>query len=103
MKAKNRPEKRCTFIYTEYWTCDRIAFVSHEKIIYAVVAGNLQPTHNRYYNYYTVVNAGPHSAYVFPFDSLDKHMASLIIKKISISNQNFRRFVFDGYVVYQPV
>ncbi len=103
MKAKNRPEKRCTFIYTEYWTCDRIAFVSHEKIIYAVVAGNLQPTHNRYYNYYTVVNADPHSAYVFPFDSLDKHMASLIIKKISISNQNFRRFVFDGYVVYQPV
>jgi hypothetical protein len=92
-----------THIYTEYWTCDRIAFDSHEKIICAVVAGNLQPTHNRYYNYYTVVNADPHSAYVFPFDSLDKHMASLILKKISISNQNFRRFVFDGYVVYQPV
>jgi hypothetical protein len=92
-----------THIYTEYWTCDRIAFVSQEKIICAVVADNLQLTHNRYYKYYTIVQADPHSAYVFPIDSFDEHMASIIIKNINIVSQNFRRFVFDGYVVYQPV
>jgi hypothetical protein len=91
-----------THIYTDYWSCDRIAFVSQEKIICAVIDNNLQPSHNRYFQYYTIVKADSHSAYVYPLDLLNKDRTSIIIKKSNILNENYRRYEFDGYVVYQP-
>jgi hypothetical protein len=92
-----------THIFSDYWSCDRIAFVSQEKITCAVIDNNLQPTHNRSNQYYTIVNADPHSAYVYPLDLLNKDRTSIIIKKSNILSENYRRFEFDGYVVYQPV
>ena len=88
-----------THIYTDYWSCDRIAFISQEKIICAVLDDNLQPTHNRDYSYYTIVKADPHSAYVFP---LALPQTAPIVRKANLSSRNFQRFVFNGYVVYQP-
>ncbi len=91
-----------THIYSDYWSCDRISFVSQEKIICAVIDNNLQPTHNRFNQYYTIVNADPHSAYVYPLDLLNKDRTSIIIKKSNILSENYRCFEFDSYVVYQP-
>ena len=91
-----------THIYTDYWSCDRIAFVSQEKIICAVLDNNLQPTHNRYSQYYTIVKANSYSAYVYPLDLLNKDKTSIMIEKSNILNENYRRYEFDGYVVYQP-
>ncbi len=89
-------------IYTDYWSCDRIAFISQEKIICAVIDNNLRPSHNRYFQYYTTVKADSHSAYVYPLDLLNKDMTSIIIIKSNILSENYRRYEFDGYVVYQP-
>jgi hypothetical protein len=91
-----------TRIFTDYWSCDRIAFVSQEKIICAVLDNNLQPSHNRYPQYYTIVRADSNSAYVYPLDLLNKDKTSIIIKKSNILNRHYRRYEFDGYVVYQP-
>ena len=88
-----------THIYTDYWTCDRLALVSQEKIICGVLDDNLQPTHNRYAPYYPLVKADPHTAYVFTFDLFQK---TSLVQKAHLSSSDFRRFVFDGYVVYQP-
>jgi hypothetical protein len=87
-------------IYTDYWTCDRIAFVSQEKIICGVLDNDLQPSHNRYASYYTLVKADPRAAYVFTYDLFSN---TKLVQKAHLSRSAFQRFVFDGYVVYQPL
>jgi hypothetical protein len=88
-----------THIYTDYWTCYRIVFMSQEKIICSVTDRTLIPNYNRYYPYHTVVKADPHSAYVFNYD-IFQNVATM--QKADLSGHGFRRFVFDGYIVYQP-
>jgi hypothetical protein len=88
-----------TRIYTDYWTCYRIVFVSQEKIICGVTDGTLMPHLNRYYHYYAVVKADPHAAYVFSYD-IFQNMSTK--QKAKLSGHGFRRFVFDDYIVYQP-
>ena len=84
-------------IYTEYWTCDRIAFISREQIICGVVNSSLQPSHNRDTRYYTLVSADPHSAYVFPNVG-----TQFTAPQTSTRTITWKKFVLDGYVVYVP-
>ena len=53
-------------IYTEYWTCNNLAFASDEHVICGVIDANLQPTHNRAPRYYDIVRADPRTSYVCP-------------------------------------
>ena len=87
-----------THIYTDYWTCDRIAFVSQEKIICGVIDGNLQPSHNRDSRYYDSVSADPHSAYVFAADG----QIQAVLEKVTQPGAHYRRYDFEGYIIYQP-
>jgi 4-amino-4-deoxy-L-arabinose transferase-like glycosyltransferase len=88
-----------THIYSEYWTCDRIIFLSNEHIICGVVTNHIEPGYNRYQPYYTVVTKDPHAFYVFPLGSSPAfHFARIIAFK----HQHFQRFIFDGYIVYKP-
>ena len=88
-----------THIYSDFWTCNRITFVSQEKIICGVTDSDLSPTHNYYAPYYTAVHADPHSAYVFPYDIFQK---ASVLHEVERSGHGFRRFVFAGYIIYQP-
>jgi len=88
-----------THIYTDYWTCDSIAFMSNERIICGVVDGNLQPSHNRDAQYYPIVSSDLRSAYVFPLGSSQL----LAAQKKAEGKQHYQRFNFDGYVIYIPV
>jgi hypothetical protein len=88
-----------THIYSDFWTCNRITFVSQEKIICGVTDSDLSPTHNYYAPYYTTVHADPHSAYVFPYDIFQK---ASVLHEAERSGHGFRRFVFAGYSIYQP-
>ena len=86
-------------IYTDYWSCDNIAFISNERIICAVVNGGLHASHNRDPRYYTIVSHDPRAAYVFPIHS----QLAAVTLKVKQHPENFRRYIFDGYIVYQPV
>jgi len=90
-----------THIYSDYWTCDSLIFESNEKIICDVVDANLHTDliHNRYRPYVPVVKGDPHAAYVFPIGITQ---AANMARKASLPGANYQRFVFDGYVVYQP-
>ncbi|GAC1383467.1 MAG: hypothetical protein NVSMB33_11450 [Ktedonobacteraceae bacterium] len=88
-----------TRIYTDYWTCYSLVFVSQEKIICSVTDRTLLPSHNRYSPYYIVVKTDPHAAYVFNYD-IFRDVATM--RKADPSGHGFRRFVFDGYIIYQP-
>lgn len=87
-----------THIYTDYWTCDKIAFMSQEQIICGVIDGNLQPSHNRDTRYYDSVSADPHAAYVYTPDGL----MPTLTKKISGGKTTYKHYEFDGYIIYQP-
>jgi hypothetical protein len=90
-----------THIYTDYWTCDRIAFISNERIICGVLDPDLIGTHNnRYMPYLAIVEADPHSAYVFRVNS---PQAATMAQQAATPGMHYHRFLFDGYIVYQPV
>ncbi len=98
-----------THIYTEYWTCNNLAFASNEHVICAVIDAHLQPTHNRAPRYYDIVRSDPRAAYMCPihienvttpsYDCLPalEHMVA------QAGPSTYRRYVFGNYVVYQPV
>jgi len=91
---------RVTHIYSEYWTCDNIIFQSDERIICAVVTNHIEPGFNRYKPYYTIVTKDPHASFVFPLGSSPAFHFPRIM---AFYHQHFRRYIFDGYVVYQPM
>jgi hypothetical protein len=93
---------KATHIYTDYWTCNSIAFASREQIICSVVDSQLhmQPHLNRYSPYSKIVEADPNSAYVFPIEA---GQVPAIVERAAHSPGQFKRFVFGDYVVYQPV
>lgn len=86
-----------TKIYTDYWTCDRIAFQSNERIICAVLNERLQPGQNRYFPYYRSVQKSSNAAFVFP-------MASTQAKALAKAQvvQGYKKLSIADYVVYQP-
>jgi hypothetical protein len=61
---------------------------------------NLQSSHNRDPRYYTIVSADARAAYVFPVGSAQLAAAQ---GKMVHSRQNYRRFTFDNYTIFQPV
>jgi len=91
-----------THIYSDYWTCDSLIFQSKEQIICVVVDGVLQPNlpHNRYKPYMLVVESDQHAAYAFP---IGLPQAANMARKAALPGAHYRRFIFDGYVVYQPL
>ncbi len=93
---------KATHIYTDYWTCDSIAFLSREQIICASVDSQLrlQPRYNRYAPYVPIVKADPNSAYVFP---IGDGQVQAIARQAALSPGRYRQYVFGDYVVYQPV
>jgi len=93
---------KATHIYTDYWTCDSIAFLSKEQIICATVDGQLkvQPRYSRYAPYVQIVEADRNSAYVFPIHAGE---VPAIVKQAALSPGRYRQYVFGDYVVYQPV
>ncbi|GAC1435437.1 MAG: hypothetical protein NVS4B1_16250 [Ktedonobacteraceae bacterium] len=88
-----------THIYTDYWTCDRLAFQSNERIICGVLDTHLHPAVNRDPRYYAIVSADPHAFYIFPDDV---PQAASIRQKFTHCGKACRPVAFSGYVVYQP-
>ncbi|HCI82387.1 MAG TPA: hypothetical protein DHW02_22160 [Ktedonobacter sp.] len=85
--------------YTDYWSCDKLAFESDERVTCAVLEPDLQVfmPHNRVPGYYDAVHHDSNAAYAFP---LGNPQVPLLDKKLS--KQHYTRTVVDGYVVWEP-
>ena len=88
-----------TALYTDYWTCDRMAFLSHEHIICATLNPELQPDLDRYAPYRERVAATPDPAYLFPDDSSQAHSFQAVYDRAPAA---FQRVALDGYTLYLP-
>ena len=93
---------KATHIYTDYWTCDSIAFLSREQIICASVNSQmrLQPRYNRYAPSVPIVKANPNSACVFANQA---GQIPVTAKRMALLSGHYKQFIFGVYVVYQPV
>jgi hypothetical protein len=89
-----------TRIYSEYWTCNRLTFHSHEQIICSVLNDQLKPGFDRYMPYRYVVRADVHPAYVFPLGS---KQAYILKRQMLVPSVHYRQYIFDGYAVYQVI
>jgi hypothetical protein len=97
-----------THFYTDYWTCYNLIFASHERVICAILNSDLQPWDNRVPSYFDIVKVDSHAAYVFPLDTdmlpLNYHDLPAVERKVAQAGPGkYRRYEFDGYLVYQPV
>lgn len=92
-------------IYSDYWTCNKITFLSNERVICAVVNDQLQDTHNRYHQYYDVVRADPKAAYVFRKDSGylakrgNQYDVVIVDKYAPQTGVTYQIIAIDGYVL----
>jgi hypothetical protein len=85
-------------VYTEYWTCNKIAFLSNEQVICGVVSNQLTQSLNRYMPYYTTVVQDPGTAYVFPITQPGRTHLLNVEHKLKV----FHRYIMDGYIIYLP-
>jgi len=91
-----------THIYTDYWTCNRLAFQSQERIICGVLAGGCtlqRGFHNRYAPYYTTVSQDYYAVYVI-LSSTGCDMA--VARMMQQEGQSYTLFTLNNYSVYQP-
>ena len=88
-----------THIYTDYDDCNRIAFLSNERIICAVLDDGLQPGLDRYFPYRAQVAHAPHPFYMFPAGSVQ---AFLLEQKAAQQHITYMKFILGSYVVYDP-
>ncbi len=94
-------EIRATHIYSDYWTCDRLAFVSNERVICGVVEQDLQRSKNfnRDAAYYPIVSADPQACYVF---SVYTPISPLAVQT-KLAPNKYKHSIFEQYSIYQPL
>lgn len=92
-------------MYAEYWTCNRSAFLSDERITCVVVNTDLSLDwfHSRYKPYIPLVEHDPHAAYVCPmFLSYVSAEVANLEKKADAPGSHYKRYVFEDYLVVVP-
>jgi 4-amino-4-deoxy-L-arabinose transferase-like glycosyltransferase len=87
-----------TRVYSDYWTCNVLTFLSQEKIICSSLDERLNPGVDRYLPYRFIVRATPHPTYVFPPDT---KQAEAMKQRVLLASSHYRLYIFEGYVVYQ--
>jgi len=95
-------------IYTEYWTCNNLAFASDERVICGVIDANLQPTHNRAPRYYDIVSTDPLASYACPIniENTTPNYNCLPALERMVARApagSYQRYVFGNYIVYRPL
>jgi hypothetical protein len=85
-----------TRVYSDYWTCNVLTFLSNEKIICSALDIYLNPGYDRYLPYRYIVRAAPHPTYIFLAGTQQAEEM-----KHQVANKHYRYYTFEGYVVYQ--
>jgi hypothetical protein len=86
-------------MHTDYWTCDKVAFLSREAITCDTLTNDLSEGFNRYPPYIAQVAADPHAAYVMP---QNLPQAATLKQRALAPNWPYTLTVVDGYDVWLP-
>ena len=89
-----------TRVYSDYWTCNNLTFLSQEKIICSALDEHLNPGYDRYLPYRFVVRAAPRPTYVFPPGT---QQVEAMKQRVRLASSHYREYSFEGYLVYQVI
>jgi uncharacterized membrane protein YqhA len=89
------------YVYSEYWTCNNLIFLSNEAIICSSLDEKLHRGNNRYLSYQSQVEAAPHPTYLFPRSSVQAQTFEQDVKR-KMFVLTYQRTYFNGYVIYSP-
>jgi hypothetical protein len=87
-----------TRVYSDYWTCNVLTFLSREKIVCSALDEALNPGYDRYTPYRSIVRAAPYPTYIFP---ATLPQARAMQQRAAQAGSQYRQYSFEGYVVYQ--
>jgi hypothetical protein len=93
-------QKGATDVYMEYDDCNRVTFLSNERIICAALDKGLRPGLDRYYPYRAMVATAPQPYYVLQAGSTQALLFEQMAREQHIV---YKAFTADGYTVYEPV
>jgi hypothetical protein len=88
-------------IYSDYWTCNRLIFLSNERIICSVLSAGLSPGLNRYQPYAQIVAQDHRAAYVFDTENGGVGGYQSMVFAQYFGTQ-YRAFYLAGFVVRLP-
>jgi hypothetical protein len=84
-------------VYSDYWTCDWIAYQTGEERICAVLADDLTKGLNRYEPYWSAVGQSPGAGYLAPIDSpLDHSLARTLADRSMETVANYHLYLLPG-------
>jgi hypothetical protein len=86
-------------MYTDYWTCYKVAFLTRERMTCDVLNDRLQQGLNRYPPYVAMVQADPRAAYVFPASS---PQVAAFLRQMGTPESSYIQLRVDGYIVFLP-
>lgn len=89
-----------TRVYSDYWTCNILTFLSKEQIICSALNEQLNTGYDRYLPYRAIVQAESHPTYIFPSGT---PQAQAMQQRVNTASTHYRRFTFEGYLVYQAM
>ena len=95
-----------TRFYTDYWTCYSLIATSNLKLICGVENAYLKPSHNRYNKFRLIADSTPNTSWICPADpnlTMPEYYCLPTLEKM-MQNQppgKWRRYEFDGYVLYR--
>jgi len=89
-----------TRLYSDYWTCNILIYLSQEKIICSALDDQLKPAQDRYWPYHLIIQATPHPGYIFAVGSTP---AKTMQQRVQAAPSHYRVYTFEGYVVYQEI
>lgn len=85
-------------VYTDYWTCDWLAFETRERITCAVLDGRLYPSLDRYPPYRAAVRGDPAAWYVFRAGT----DADRALARLAARSHGFRAVQLPAFSLYAP-
>jgi len=89
-----------TRLYSDYWTCNILIFLSQERIICSALDDTMQPAQDRYLPYRLLVHATPHPGYIFVTNSSPDRMMQ---QRVAADPARYRVYHFFEYTVYQEI
>lgn len=87
-----------TRLYSDYWTCNILIFLSQERIICSALGDDMSPAQDRYLPYRLIVHASPHPGYIFVADSPPDRIMQ---QRVSANPLRYHIYNFFEYRVYQ--
>jgi hypothetical protein len=88
-----------TDVYSEYWTCDYVAYISAERVRCAVIAADLTPGFDRYQPYEKAVAAAPTRTFALPTGSAESQAVREYLDSRDLA---YTAAEVSGYDLYQP-